>query len=260
MRARRRAARALSTTLFSVSAVLGLAACTTTGPAAIPQPLTPVHGEDARVASWIEATERAALARSGLRLHGKLSLETPDESGTVRQVILAERPGRLRLESLNVLGQTQTLLVIDGPDYSFYDGSSVEHGQVTPELLRSRLGLDLGPLEAIGLLLAEPPLPRGAPVRVYARAEQRVAVFSDHRLYFEPNGELLGADTLDADGQVRWSAHYSGWREVKGGRYPFAIVFRFPLTQLEAELQLEDVEVNPPLDPRLFRIPAGRHE
>ena len=53
---------------------------------------------------------------------------------------------------------------------------------------------------------------------------------------------------------MRWSAEYADWQSVPGGRYPFSLVLFFPETRLRAELELAQVELNPQLDPTLFRV------
>jgi hypothetical protein len=78
-------------------------------------------------------------------------------------------------------------------------------------------------------------------------------------VHFTPDGELLQVESLDASGRVRWRAEYDRWRDVPGGRYPYAMAFTFPASELRAELELDEVEVNPVLDPSLFSLlPEGR--
>ena len=222
-------------------------------------PLVPVLGEDARVRAWLDRASQDTAARLGVRAIGHMKLKGPRGSGRVRQVIVAERPARLRMESLNFLGQTSSLLVTDGESYAFYDGSEIERGGVSPDLLRRYLGLDLGTDEAVALLLASPRLPEGAPQSVLGRGDARIALFARERVHFAPDGELLQVESLDASGRVRWRAEYDRWREVPGGRYPYAMTLTFPASELRAELELDEVEVNPVIDPSLFSLlPKGR--
>jgi hypothetical protein len=239
-------------------AVLGLAACATLRPT---PPLVLIRGEDARVAEWLSRVRSDADARNALRADATVALETRERSGRFRQVILAARPARLRLETLNLLGQTQTLLVTDGREYAFFDGRELARGAVTPDVLRERLGIDLEPRDAVDALLVSPAVPEGAvPAAVWGRGEERIVDVDAARLRFAPQGDLAGVNALDADGHVRWSAAYRDWREARGGRYPFGVVLDFPATELRAELVVRDVEVNPPLDDALFRLPPGAGE
>ena len=216
--------------------------------------LRPVTGEQERVQAWLLRAREEAQGRTGVRAIGRMRISGPDGSGRVKQVIIAQRPRRLRLESLNFLGQTASVLVTDGENYAFYDGKDVQRGDVSPDLLRDYAGLDVDPEEAVALLVASPRLPAGSPSAVFGRGAERVALYESGRVHFSPEGELIAIEALDPGGRVRWRAEYSRWREVAGGRYPYQIVFDFPMSQVRAELELQDVEVNPPLDKSLFSL------
>lgn len=233
--------------------LLAAVACATPG---VP-PFQPVAGEEELARARVDAAALEASARHSLRAVGKLVVASPDGSTSVKEVVLAERPTLLRLESLNLLGQASTLLVTDGRRYSFFDGSRLESGPLEPELLRDRLGLAFDPDEAVRALLAEPlPGPR-APAEVLGRGQERLVKLPGQALRFAPGGELAELIALAPDGRVRWSAAYADWQSVPGGRYPFSLVLVFPETRLRAELELAQVELNPSLDPTLFSVGRG---
>jgi hypothetical protein len=213
--------------------------------------------ERGQVEAWLAAERGAMAERRSVRAFAKLRVASEQGGGSVRAAILAERPARLRLETLNLLGQTQTLLVVDGERFAFYDGRAIERGVTAPELLRERLGLDVEPQEAVALLLAAPELPQQAPARVWLAGEERRAEFADTSVSFGADGALSGVARLDAAGGARWSAQFSDWRAVPGGRYPGALSFDFPGTGVRAELALSEVELNPELEPSLFRVAGG---
>jgi hypothetical protein len=247
----RRAACALALT-----ALLGSAACALrAGP-----PLVALPGETARAEEMLQRLRADAEGRQRVRAQGKVELASRERSGSFREVILAERPANLRLETLNLIGQTQTLLVTDGREFAFYDGRRLERGAVTSEVLRERLGLDLEPADAVAALLGAPRLPEGPPRAVFGQGEERIVVLSGARVRFAAEGDLSEVRILDADGALRWIASYRGWREASGGRYPFDLVLEFPKTELRAKLTLREVELNPALDPALFRLPPGTGE
>ncbi len=242
--------------LATLLAPLTLSACIT---AAVPE-LLPIYGEEARVAAWMATARESGAARRSLRALVALRLDSPSRSGTLREVILVERPSRLRLETLNLLGQTQAVLVTNGERFSFYDGREFEHGPVGPCLLLERLGLDLRPEEAVRVLLAAPELSGEPPEMVYAQGEERIALFSRQRVRFAADGDLRAVESLDERGEVRWVAEYDGWRDVDGGRYPFAMQLSFPGTRVHAELELDSVDLNPVLAPALFTLPRSAED
>jgi hypothetical protein len=229
---------------------LTAAACATSGG----PPFRPVTGEDELLRARVAEVSAQADSRLRLRAVGKLRVESPDGTASVREVVLAERPARLRLESLNMLGQAATLLVTDGERFAFFDGKHLEDGAAEPEILRRRLGLALAPGEAVRALLVAPLQTEWPPSAILGRGGEREVRLPSESLRFAPGGELAAIAALDESGEVRWLAEYAEWRDVPGGRYPFSLVLSFPETKLRAQLELSEVELNPPLDPSLFRV------
>jgi hypothetical protein len=238
-----RAASALAAVLLCACASLGR----------VPD-FQPIAGEEASMRALVERAIRDADERRTLRAVGKLHVAGPGGSGNVKQVILVERPARLRLESLNVLGQAATLLVTDGERYAFFDGKTLDDGDVSAETLRERLGLAFAPGEAADALLVAPKPVAWPPRAILARGAEREVSFADQTLRFADGGELSAIESRDASGSVLWIAEYATWREVPGGRYPFSVVLSFPGTKLRAKLDLSAVELNPKLEASLFRV------
>jgi hypothetical protein len=219
-----------------------------------PSDFQPVAGEDELLRARVESLASEASARRGLRAVGKLRVAGRNGSGSVREVVLAERPARLRLESLNLLGQASSLLVTDGERFAFFDGKRLDHGAVTPRVLSERLGLELAPEEAVRALLVEPAPEAWRPSEIVGRGAEREVRLATQSLRFGAAGELAAMRAFDPAGRVRWQAEYGDWSEVPGGRYPFRVVLSCPGTELRAELELSQVELNPELDPSLFRV------
>lgn len=240
-----RAAGALACFVLSACAQLG-------GPA-----FAPIAGEDDAMRARVERAIAEATERETLRAVGKLRVAGPKGSGSVEQVVLVERPARLRLETLNVLGQAATMLVTDGARFAFFDGKALDEGEVSPEVLRERLGLAFSPGEAVSALLAAPQPVKWPPRAILARGAERAVLLDDQSLRFAEDGELAAIESLDAGGAVLWTAEYTGWRDVPGGRYPFNVVLTFPETKLRAELELSKAELNQALDESLFRATRG---
>jgi hypothetical protein len=245
--------RAARRTLPLLAALAVASAC-----ASLPRepPLVPLAADDATAAAWLARLRERESSLRSMRAVGKLRVEAENGKGRVREVIVAERPARLRLETLNLLGQTQALLVVDGEGFEFFDGRRVERGRSSERALE-HLGLELAPDAAVTALLAAPALPEGEPLQVLGGGGVRVVVFPTWRLRFSPVGELRALDALDPAGALEWSARYERWQEVPGGRYPFEIVLHFAGSRLRAELELERVELDLWLDPSLFRVPGS---
>ena len=233
------------------AAALVLVGCLHLGPADV----EPVPVDEAR--KVVERLGREAVERVSLRAIGRLRLVTPDGDGRVREIVLAQRPDRLRLESHGPLGQALGLLVTDGGEYAFFDGERLESGPVAADLLARRLGLELRPEEAVELLLAAPSL--GGEIRSAFRRETETWVHGDGwRLVYDALGDLSRAEVHTGEGAVRWRARYAGWSDAPGGRFPRELHLEFPSTQVRAELDLSRVELNPELERAHFRPPGRR--
>jgi outer membrane lipoprotein-sorting protein len=235
--------------------LLSLAACKTFSGG--PPPFAPVQGEDERIHAWLDAAKLDASTRQGVRASGTLHVASPRGSGSTQEVVLAERPARLRFESLNMLGQASSLLVSDGERFAFFDGKKLEQGAAQSDVLRERLGLALEPGEAVMALLAAPLASDWPPREILGRGATRQLRGERESLIFGVDGQLAAIAALDEKGDVRWQVEYTDWRDVPGGRYPFRLVLSFPETHLEARLDLSQVELNPALDPGLFRVASG---
>ena len=97
-----------------------------------PAPRAPLSVTDAVLATDIAQVVADAEHRRSLRARASVRIEGPAGSGRIDEIILVRRPSRLRLEGLNMLGQTQSLRVTAGERYLFFDGREVRRGPVGP--------------------------------------------------------------------------------------------------------------------------------
>ena len=224
--------------------------------ATVPSPPPRLPIPPASVAPLLERVRVEGEQRTSIRGLARVKVDSPEGSGRLREVIVLERPASVRLETLNLFGQTQALLITNGSHYVARDRSGLERGLVYDTLLGERLGLDFTVEEAVEALLAAPAIGPGEVQRAFAVGDQFWVETSTRRIRIGPEGELLGLDALEGPGRVRWAADYGRWREVEGGRYPFHVRLVFA-TGVEAEVSIREVELNPVLDPGLFELVAG---
>jgi hypothetical protein len=206
----------------------------------------------------LAALSRSAVERNTLRARGRLELEGPGRDSRVDEVVLAQRPDRLRLEALSPLGQALSLLVTDGERFGFFDGQVLESGPLEPSVLRERIGIALEPREAVEVLLASPGALGGAPHAAWQDGPELWVLLDGWRVMIDPDGELAALEALDPGGRLRWRARYLGWRDVPGGRFPQSLAIEFPRSRVAARLMLSRVELNAALDPAHFRVPERR--
>lgn len=224
---------------------------------------TPLGADDPRPALRVAALEALATERHALRATGRVEAEGPGGSGFSKQLLLVERPARLRIEVIGLLEQRVLVLATDGERYELYRAESpgLESGEVHPQVLDEVAGLPLTPDAAASLLLAAPLAPGEPPATVREDAAGALSLaWPDQTLDFDAEGRLVtlvfhpGArDVLRA----RWSE----WRESAGAGGAFPHRLEIELFEPEARWKLDyrQVELNPPLAPELFRLrPGGR--
>jgi hypothetical protein len=251
---------------LACAALLALAACRT-----LPRPELPaLPADDPRPAAWLERAAALAASRTALRASARVSMAGRHGEAFTRQLVLLERPARLRLEVLGVLGQRVAVLATDGAHYDLYraERPALESGDVHPGILYEVAGIPVTPEEAVRVALGSPfapgdaapapdgtaALPDGA-VRVALLAPQ-----GDLRrtLEFAPGGELRRFFVHDPAGARLLDVHYRDFRDVGGAPFAHEIEVELPASRSRAAIQLQDVELNPTLPAELFRLRLAR--
>jgi hypothetical protein len=234
-----------------------LAGCRTLPPAV---PLAP---GDPRPERLVAAAHARAQARVALRARARVRLSGQATAGFARQLLLLERPARLRVEVLGLLGQRVAVLATDGVGYDLYRAETgvVEHGAVHAAILAEVAGVPLRPEDAVALLLGDPPLPAaGAPRRALALGDGGVAVEwsaasgAARRAEFDARGRLRAFE----EGLRGTTWLRAGWDEFEDageeGAFARRVTLDFPTSDTGAEISFEQVELNPPIDESLFRL------
>jgi hypothetical protein len=261
---KRRRARARILPLVLLLAAVPLA-CRTPGPApaALPPPLA---RDDGRPAAMMAALEAIAATRTSLRANARVSIEGQGGASFARQLVLVERPARLRLEVLGVLGQRVAVLASDGARYDLYraEKPELESGEVHPGILYEVAGLAITPEEVVQLALGAPiptsPAPRVADASELPDGGVRVELAYkagelQRTLEFDRGLALVRYAVRDPEGQIILDARYADFRPVEHGRFAFHIEVSLPVAQSRANIQFQSVELNPTLPDDLFRLP-----
>ncbi len=251
---------------LACAALLALAGCRTLGPPGLPS-LPP---DDPRPAALLEQLAAVAASRTSLRAAARVSMEGQRGASFARQLVLLERPARMRLEVLGVLGQRVAVLATDGVHYDLYraERRDLESGDVHPGILYEMAGLALTPEEAVRLALGSPLepaeaaagtdgtalLPDGA-LRVGLHAADALR----RTLEFAPTGELRRFYVHGPDGERVLDVRYRDFRALGGSLFAHEIDVELPASRSRAAIQLRDVELNPRLPDELFRLELVRH-
>jgi hypothetical protein len=243
----------------ALAVALALSACSTPGA------LRPLPATDPRPGLLLDAFERSALERRSLR--GRARIDVQGAEGvrlSGRQVVVAERPTRLRVEVLGLFDQALAVLTTDGDHFELFRSAdlSFEEGPLRPEILWEEARIALRPEEAIGLLLGAPlPEPGLVPVRAEGSEDGSVRVSlaapggeERRRLGFDAEGRLLRVEVLAEDGGVLWIAGFGRYAPVGGVPFAHAISLYVAEGDTRAEIRLRDVELNPALPAGIFSI------
>jgi hypothetical protein len=231
-------------------------------------PSVPLSPDDPLPRALVEAASRAAEARRGLRGRAQLEVnsETRDLHLRANLVVVLERPARLRVEVLGLLGQSVAVLVTDGVNYEWFETQTREYrsGEVHRELLWELVRIPLEIREIASLLLGER-LPReGLALGAATRGGDEIEVeLTDtagvprERIELDSKGHLLVEQRLDAALRVHRRAEFGDY--ATGGDVDFAREFEvaFPTLELRVGLTLRDVELNPEIPAGLYRLRAG---
>ena len=240
--------------------VLALAACAAPrGPIA-----RPLAAGDTRPAALVGRLAADGASRHALRGVARLALDGPSGAARAKQILLVERPARLRAEILGLLDQTVALLVTDGVSYRLVrsdDPPSVERGPVDEALLAEIAGIAFSPQLAVRVLLAAPAESGERVVGGAALSDGGVRAIvtsgaGPWRESFDFDGEarLARWARLGADGEPLLEARWDDWRPVGASLFPHALELTDHATGAHARLAWSRLELDPPLAPALFDV------
>jgi len=209
-----------------------------------------------------------------LRVKGsaRVRVESPGASGTVDELVAAEKPDRLRLETLDFFGNVATVLVADGKRFALYDARDrvLYRGDAKPENVSRLLPLTLSAEEIATVLCGSAPLSPSAPIS--AEPDGALLVLA---LGSTGAGQRLG---VGAEAAVEWSRlrraaapgpalgvapdydlAFDVFRHRGGARFPTEVELRAPSARVRVALRWkDDLEVNGAAEGGLFRLEPPR--
>jgi hypothetical protein len=83
-------------------------------------PRLPLAADDPRPAALIRGWQELTAERRALRGSARLAVDGEAVHVRARQILVVERPSRLRVEIQGLLSQTLAVLVTDGPRYQLF--------------------------------------------------------------------------------------------------------------------------------------------
>lgn len=228
------------------------------------------HGVDGPPALAALLVRHAAAAAS-LRGEARVRASLEGRGGSAQQVVVAEAPDRLRLETLGPFGQPAIVFAVDLPAVALFvaEEGRVYVGPGVPRRL-AFLPRDLTIEDLVAVLLGR--VPRAA---LAGAASGALTVLPRERRYQldvplpEGGGAwriVVSADggypvalaRLGADGEPRVTATFGDFRQTAAGPFPYRIEVAEPRRGLSARVEYEEIELNPALPPGAFRLATPR--
>jgi outer membrane lipoprotein-sorting protein len=214
------------------------------------------------------ALQHQREARLSLRALARMTYEGPDERTRARQVLLVERPQRLRIELLSALGTAFVLTAGDGTLAAYVRGdSAVYRGRATRANLQRYARVDLGVADAVELLLGTAPQrsahhevvsfdPTSGGIQLWRETDDGAQV-----IWFDRSLQTTATEDRDSEGRVQWRARFESFSPSQAGM-PERIAIEVPADGRRLAFELTEMEINPELAATLFTLvtPPGATE
>jgi hypothetical protein len=208
---------------------------------------------------------RAAQAGvTSCRGSARLSVSSPDLSGSLDAWAASEKSGRVRVEVFDFFGNPASVLVAGGGRFSLYDARAgvLYRGEDTPENLARLVPLPIGARDLALVLCGSAPILDGRPLM--AEAGDGVLLLEiaggsgREVLAVGEGGAVERASFLPgARGGTPWKVAFSGFRRTEGQRFPTEVEVSGGGAKVSL-LWKDDLELNLPPDDALFLLDPPR--
>jgi outer membrane biogenesis lipoprotein LolB len=232
-----------------------------------PRPETAPVGTLPSAQHILDALAQRRKAVRSVRAMARLSYTSPEESRKAKQLVVAERPDRLRFEIFSPFGAVFVLTAADGVLAAWTRNESVVYrGSASPENLQRYAQVDLPVATAVDLLLGTPPL-QPDPDSVVSADDGAVELWQDSGrlvqvIWLSPELEPLRYEQRGDDGRVLLRATFGQYAALDGVRVPTQLGIELPPVQRRLDIALTETEVNPVLADAIFALetPEGSRE
>jgi len=234
--------------------------------AGCPRVLPPTLSRDpAALLDQVAAGQRRVQRVSG---RARVKVTSPSLSGTVTELIAAEKPDRLHLETLDFFGNPAAVLVAAGGRFALHDarGKVFYRGPATPENISRLLPFDLPVEELVMILCGSAPLLPGTPLEVGTQdglvlltiglgdVGQRLALGEQATVVWSRLRREVTAGSPPAVANPGYDLAFDHFVDRGGVRFPNALDVDAPAGKARVELSWRDIEVNGALDRGLFQL------
>jgi hypothetical protein len=244
---------------FFLLAMAALSACTTVTPPLAP---TPPQAPQWEAGQLIESINQRRAQFRSLRALARINYTGPEGKHGFDEAVLIQRPDRLRLETLSLLG---AILIVTANEkeivgYHPREGVLVRGQSSKANLLRyTQIPLELDEITA--LLSGLPPVDGSAAWR----QEGNSLIFASSgqikdSLAFESEWPVPTRwQRFNGDGAVELTGHFSDYITTPAGLFPASIVLEAPLQKKKLEIRFKEPELNASIEGELFHQEKPPH-
>jgi len=196
----------------------------------------------------------------------KVKVESPGETFSVKELIIAQEPNRMRLETLSPLGQPGFYAATDGQELFLFAPSenTFYHGSATPRNLGLSIRLHMRVEEMVAVIRGRVPLidydadhlgctvkEDGYVMQLRGRDENTTQVLTFSGDYLR----VVASETHES-GELTCAISYGDYEMDGNITFPRTITVSLPLEQTTVRISYKKVEFLPEVDPSLFRLSA----
>lgn len=238
--------------------MIAFAGCTSVSPPPVGPPPTKQWQAAELIASLAQRQQQFRTLRS----LAQVDYAGPDGKGGFKEAILVQRPDRLRLETLTMLGAVLIVTVDDKEIVGFHprEGMFIRGERNKKNLLLyTQLPLELK--EITSLLIGIPPVETSAATEL-AGNELTFTVNGSKRDLLQFNSALpvpTGWERYNAAGNVELKAQFSGYQSTAAGLFPAYIRVEAPFQGRTLAIRFEEPEFNATLAGDLFSQQKPAH-
>jgi outer membrane lipoprotein-sorting protein len=210
---------------------------------------------DGLMQEWFENSAQVTSVQ-GL---AKVKVHTPEKSLNGTQVILAEKPNRLRAETLSPFGSPLLLLAADGKNLgvSLPSRNTFYTGESTAANLGRFVRIPLRLTDLISVLLYQPPMidPLNEEAFELQQGGWLLVRYSPSRrqeLTFNHAHQLVEVSYYNQD-ELFLKINYGQFSE-DGSHFPQLFSIELPEAKTTASLKFSDLETNGTLRPGIFQL------
>jgi hypothetical protein len=262
--ARGPARRARATPALAAAALLAAAGCVRVPPRDLSRDAAALRDQVR------EAQERVRSVRGSARV----SVTSPAVSGSFQELVAAERPDRVRLETLDFFGNPAALLVAADGRFAFLDARAnvFYRGDATPENVSRLLPVVIPVEELVTILCGSAPLLPGRAGEVAAKEDvlvlalaagdaiQRVAVGQAATVrWSRVRRTAVGAGGAVQEVASAYDLEFHAFEPVAGILFPMQVRLDAAAARSRVDLDWkEDLQVNGALERSLFQAAPPR--